>query len=270
MTHCRYMEASKDLFGYHQPGSKLVRQEETRQMPGLDDYRTLWRLARRRFATSTDYKAFQRFQGEMLIDFFESKGVSLRGQMMLDVGCGSGGYSQLFFQAGAELVSLDLEVHPALAPQVRRRLVLGDVQSLPLSSEQFDVVFCASLIEHVANPGRLAQELYRVLRTGGWCYVGFPPFYSPAGGHQFKPYHLLGERAAVALAGKRASSYASAGGSWGLYPLSIRQARRYLSQAGFTIHDVSTKFLPISFARVPLLGEVLTWYVQFLISKAGA
>jgi SAM-dependent methyltransferase len=237
-------------------------------MPHLDDYRTLWRLARRRFFTDADYKAFQRFQGEMLIAFFESKGISLPGQQVLDVGCGSGGYSQLFVQAGAELVSLDVELHPALAPQLRRRLVLGDAQSLPLEDEQFDFVFCASLIEHVLDPGKLARELYRVLRSGGRCYVGFPPFYSPAGGHQFKPYHLLGERAAVALACKRTDSYASAGGSWGLYPLSIRQARQHLSQAGFTIDDISTKFLSINFARVPLLGEVLTWYVQFLVRKA--
>jgi ubiquinone/menaquinone biosynthesis C-methylase UbiE len=238
-------------------------------MPRINDYRTLWRLARRRFLSDADYKAFQRFQGELLIVFFESKGVSLRGQQVLDVGCGSGGYSQLFIQAGAELVSLDIELHPALAPQLQRHLVLGDAQSLPLDDERFDFVFCASLIEHVLDPGKLTHELYRVLRTGGRCYVGFPPFYSPAGGHQFKPYHLLGERAAVALAGKRANSYASAGGNWGLYPLSIRQARRHLSQTGFTIEDVSTKFMPISFARVPLLGEVMTWYVQFLISKAG-
>jgi SAM-dependent methyltransferase len=233
------------------------------------DYLTLWRLARRRFRSGEDYQAFQMFQGALLMDYFQSKGLSLKKQRVLDLGCGLGGYSRLFTQAGARVVSLDIEVHAALAPDVRRGLVLGDAQSLPFDGQQFDFVLCASLIEHVPDPGQLLAELCRVLRSEGRCYVGFPPFYSPAGGHQFKPFHLLGERVATALVGRGTQTYADAGGSWGLYKLTIRQARRYLTQAGFVIDDVSTKFVPLNLALVPLLGEILTWYVQFLVTKAG-
>lgn len=233
------------------------------------DYGTLWRLARQRFRSGEDYQAFQRFQGELLMDDFRAKGLSLRGRRVLDLGCGWGGYSQLFLQAGAEVVSLDIETHPEMAPGAQQRLVIGDAQILPLCDGVFDFIFCASLIEHVPYPERLAAELYRVLRVGGHCYVGFPPFYSPVGGHQFKPFHLLGERMAVALSRQGGRTYTTAGGNWGLYRLSIRRARRLLLAAGFVLDDISTKFQPLSLARWPLLGEFLTWYVQFLARKAG-
>ena len=203
------------------------------------------------------------------MDDFQAKGLSFQGRRVLDVGCGWGGYSQLFLRAGAEVVSLDIETHPELASDVRRRLVIGDVRALPLYDGEFDFVFCASLIEHVPHPDRLVAELYRVLRSGGHCYIGFPPFYSPVGGHQFKPFHLLGERVAVALAGQGERTFATAGGKWGLHRLTIRQTRRLLVGAGFVLDDVSTKFSPLSPARLPLLGEFLTWYVQFLARKAG-
>ena len=100
--------------------------------------------------------------------------------------------------------------------------------------------------------------------------MGFPPFYSPAGGHQFKPFHLLGERAAIALSRQPGRTFAAAGGGWGLYRRTIRQVRRLLDGTGLVIEDISTKFLPLSFARLPVLGEFLTWYVQFLARKPGA
>jgi SAM-dependent methyltransferase len=239
-------------------------------MPGWGEYLTLWQLARRRFRSGEDYRTFQTFQGSLLMAHFQSKGLSFEACQVLDIGCGWGGYSQLFARAGASVVSLDLELDDELASDVRRRLVVGDAQALPLCDGRFDFVFCASLMEHVPDPGRLAVELYRVLRVGGRCYVGFPPFYSPAGGHQFKPFHLLGERVAVALKGNDGRTYANAGGNWGLYRLGIRQAQRHLIDAGFCIDDVSTKFLPLNPARLPLLGEFLTWYVQFLARKVSA
>jgi SAM-dependent methyltransferase len=238
------------------------------RMLNWKDYRTLWRLARQRFRSGQDYQAFQIFQASLLMAYFRSCGLTFQGKQVLDMGCGSGGYSQFFAQAGARVVSLDIEVHRALVAEVRHRLVLGNAQTLPFADRQFDFIFCASLIEHVPDPGRLLAESYRVLHRGGRCYVGFPPFYSPSGGHQFKPFHLLGERTAVALAGKGTRNYASAGGSWGLQRLTIRQARHYLIQAGFVIDETSTKFLPVNLAPVPWLGEVLTWYVQFVARKA--
>lgn len=238
-------------------------------MPTWTDYRTLWRLARRRYRSGEDYRSFQAFQASLLVSHLQSSGLGFEGKRVLDVGCSTGVYSQLFVQAGARVVPVDIEVHPMLDPGACGDVVVGSALSLPLSDGQFDFAFCASIIEHVPYPGQLLSELYRVLQTGGRCYVGFPPYYSPTGGHQLKPFHLLGERAAVALAGRGMWTYDNLGGSWGLHRVTIGQARQHLIESGFVIDDISTKFLPLSFARVPLLGEVLTWYVEFRATKTG-
>lgn len=244
-------------------------------MPRWRDYQALWHLARRRFRSGEDYRRFQEFQGALLMAYFQSKGLDFRGRRVLDVGCGWGGYTRLFAGAGAGVVAVDIErpdrveEQGGLTPDGLWQLVIGNALSLPLRAEQFDFIFCASLIEHIPQPCRLLAELYRVLRPEGRCYLGFPPFYSPAGGHQFKPFHLLGERAATALSRQGGRTFANAGGTWGLYRLTIRKARGYLLEAGFLIEDMSTKFMALNPARIPLLGEFLTWYVQFLVRKGG-
>ncbi len=244
-------------------------------MPRWKDYRTLWRLARRRFQSGEDYRRFQEFQGTLLMAYFQSKGLEFRGRRVLDVGCGWGGYTRLFAGAGADVVAVDIERSESvegqggLMPGGPWKLVIGNALSLPFPAEQFDFIFCASLIEHVPQPGCLLAELYRVLRPGGQCYLGFPPFYSPAGGHQFKPFHLLGERVATALVRRGGRTFANAGGSWGLYRLTVRRAKQHIVEAGFLIEDISTKFTALNLARIPWLNEVLTWYVQFLVRKEG-
>jgi len=122
---------------------------------------------------------------------------------------------------------------------VRGGLVASNALALPFSDRQFDFAFCASLIEHVPQPARLLAELYRVLRPGGRCYVGFPPFYSPVvdtSSSRFTCWRAV----ATTLVGKGRYTFADLGGGWGLYRVTIGQARRLLAEAGLVIDDIST------------------------------
>jgi len=49
--------------------------------------------------------------------------------------------------------------------------------------------------------------------------------------------------------------------------LTIRYARQLFAEAGLRIRDESTRFSPFNVARLPWLGEFLTWHVQFILSK---
>lgn len=157
--------------------------------------------------------------------------------------------------------------------------------SLPIRSETFDMVVCASLIEHVPSPENLLLEIYRVLRKRGWLYLSFPPFYTPIGGHQFSPFHLLGERTALRIVRFRGlcrgkpwlqksypttpDSFAHAYGDWGLYPLTIGRVEGMLRKLPWERLERSTRWLPIDFSSIPLLREVVTWHVQFVLRKSG-
>lgn len=231
----------------------------------LQDWATLLSLARRRFRSDADYRRLQSFQGTLVLEYLAQHGVHVQGLRVLDLASGHGGYSCALAEAGGRVVSIDLHRSARRLPAFAR----GNALQLPLASQQFDLVFCASLVEHVPDPATLLGEIRRVLAPEGHVYLSFPPFYSPVGGHQFKPYHLLGERWALRLSRHKAASFATGFDGFGLYPLSIRGMRKLISEAGLGIRHQSTRFVPLDLSRIPLLGEFLTWHVQFLIVRQG-
>ncbi len=251
----------------------------------LSDFFELRRLARRRLRSEKDYREFQAFQARRLVHYLAERGVEIRGRTLLDVGSGVAGYSHEFARQGARVVSVDL-VHPRHSGVDRMSQVQASAVTVPLRNGAADIVFCASLIEHVAEPQAVLLEIERILRPGGVAYVSFPPYYSPMGGHEFSPFHYLGEQWAIRLARRDAvvplwarqlynmpdqvRSFSGLSQGWGLYKMTIRKFRRLLASTGLVCIDLSTRYLPFSFARWPLLGEVLTWHVQFLLTKPAA
>jgi hypothetical protein len=49
--------------------------------------------------------------------------------------------------------------------------------------------------------------------------------------------------------------------------MTVRRARQLIVEAGLTIRHESTRFFPFTVSRIPVLGEFLTWHVQFLLGK---
>jgi hypothetical protein len=41
------------------------------------------------------------------------------------------------------------------------------------------------------------------------------------------------------------------------------------AEAKLEIRHESTRFLPLNIARVPVLGELLVWHVQFILCAGG-
>lgn len=63
--------------------------------------------------------------------------------------------------------------------------ILGDVQQLPMSDESVEAIICIAVLEHVEEPQKAVQEIYRVLKPGGYCfiYVPFLYYYHPMKGY---------------------------------------------------------------------------------------
>ncbi|MDR2814181.1 MAG: methyltransferase domain-containing protein [Prevotellaceae bacterium] len=61
---------------------------------------------------------------------------------------------------GDEYVTADLE-----SPWATIKM---DVQNIPCGENEFDVIFCNHLLEHVADDRQAMREMFRVLRPGGW------------------------------------------------------------------------------------------------------
>ena len=49
-----------------------------------------------------------------------------------------------------------------------------DLHDIPLEDNQYDVVFCNHVMEHVDDPIRCMSELNRVMKPGGWAIMQVP------------------------------------------------------------------------------------------------
>ncbi|MEM7519136.1 MAG: class I SAM-dependent methyltransferase, partial [Planctomycetota bacterium] len=87
-----------------------------------------------------------------------------------------------------ELVYTDV----AFGPQTR---FVADCHDLPFADETFDGVLAIAIFEHVADPGRCASEIHRVLSPKGRIYAA-TPFMQPVhmGRYDFTRFTYLGHR----------------------------------------------------------------------------
>jgi len=124
-------------------------------------------------------------------------GTSLRGKKFLDVGCGLGYFSKKAIRKGARVTGLD--VGERIIKRARKlmpagRFLVGDAKSLPFNDNTFDIVLCTEVIEHVENPHKALNELFRVTKKGGYVVLTtqnkvFKPVFDFLSFIGIRPYH---------------------------------------------------------------------------------
>ena len=79
--------------------------------------------------------------------------------------------------------------HPRFKKQSNLNYLTGDLESpiadlhfdlhnIPLEENRFDVVFCNHVLEHVEDANQCMQELFRVMKPGGWGIFQVPQDFS--------------------------------------------------------------------------------------------
>ncbi|HEX5709127.1 MAG TPA: methyltransferase domain-containing protein [Pyrinomonadaceae bacterium] len=66
---------------------------------------------------------------------------------------------------GVEFSAAQLSKAGSDAPNLR--FVRADAHALPFADESFDLTYCRYVLEHVADPARVLEEMRRVLKPGG-------------------------------------------------------------------------------------------------------
>jgi SAM-dependent methyltransferase len=103
------------------------------------------------------------------------------GARVLDVGCGQLGLRA--FEPDLDITGVDLSERPDYpGPFVRADAAAG----LPFADGEFDLVYCSSVIEHVA-PARRAAFAAEVRRVGRGWFVQTPAFSFPLEPHSLLP-----------------------------------------------------------------------------------
>lgn len=105
--------------------------------------------------------------------------VELRGKAVLDVGCGGGLLSEALAAQSAKVTGIDLA--PAVLETARLHLYESGLQIeyLERSAEalaaecpqQFDVITCMEMLEHVPDPAAIVDACADLLKPGGWLFL---------------------------------------------------------------------------------------------------
>jgi malonyl-CoA O-methyltransferase len=102
---------------------------------------------------------------------------TLRGQVVLDLACGTGRYGLLALEQGAgAVVGLDNSASMLRANPLANR-ALSSTEAISLASGSVDVVLCGLALGHLPRLAPSMAEIGRVLKMGGCALVSdFHPF----------------------------------------------------------------------------------------------
>ncbi|MEZ6113275.1 MAG: class I SAM-dependent methyltransferase [Pirellulaceae bacterium] len=96
---------------------------------------------------------------------------------LLVAGCGAGheaAYIRMSFHCTVDAVDIELYADEHLRAIEGLNIGVGSVTDLPFADNTFSAVFYHHVIEHVDDPPRSLAEIHRVLRPGGWLFIGTP------------------------------------------------------------------------------------------------
>jgi ubiquinone/menaquinone biosynthesis C-methylase UbiE len=118
------------------------------------------------------------FETILRMTFEDSK----KGQRILDVGCGPGGYLIALSERKRECYGVDPLKDLSLAKANKKAkekktpifLCQATGEYLPFRSGVFDLVLCLSTLQHVSDQKRTLHEISRVLKDDGYLLTSIP------------------------------------------------------------------------------------------------
>lgn len=100
--------------------------------------------------------------------FFKKHSFNLKGNL-LDVGCGSMPYKNLFTKV-ENYIGLDIERNKKQSSAN----FFYDGKKFPFKDETFDSVICSQVLEHVFEPDFFLREIHRVIKINGLVILTVP------------------------------------------------------------------------------------------------
>jgi len=105
------------------------------------------------------------------------------GKKVLELGCGTGIFTEKLSKTGATITALDIS--PDLLNLAKKRIiaenisfVLGDLENLEFADNSFDAIVGVSILHHV-NLNTALKEIKRVLKNGGKVIFSEPNMLNP-------------------------------------------------------------------------------------------
>lgn len=109
---------------------------------------------------------------------FVSKHIALNNLQVLDIGCGGGIFTEAMSGLGANVTGLDaskenidIAASHALDNKLEINYVVSTAESFAKKNiNQFDVISCMELLEHVPDPASIIQAASTMIKPGGHVF----------------------------------------------------------------------------------------------------
>ncbi len=110
---------------------------------------------------------------------------------VLEVGCGDGGNLLPFAKLSCKVTGVDLaacRINDATSFFKENKLqgdfIVADIFNFNSLGDQFDIIICHDVIEHIADKKQFILHLKSFLSNTGIMFIAFPAWQMPFGGHQ--------------------------------------------------------------------------------------
>ena len=174
-------------------------------------------------AGADEYDVFTPAASAHLVDAFVRLSGLPAGARVIDLGSGSGVFTQLLAQRGYQCVGLDISGQ-LLAVGRRKHpdipFVQADIEKLPFKPESFHGALLSGVVHHFPDPSVCAAEVFRILRPGG-RFVAFDP-------NRLNPFMWL-------YRDHSSPFYSSIGVTPNERPVLARDVARVFQNAGFAV-----------------------------------
>lgn len=221
----------------------------------MDD---LLELTGRAQATHFWFRGFRQFVMPVIAEVAADK----PGLRLVDCGCGTGDNLRLLCPYG-RAIGLDLSLAgPAFAHAAGWTVLRGDVTSMPLASNAFDVVTSFDVLQCVEADVDAVREMARIVKPGGVIVLTVAALDVLRGDHsevwqEVRRYTPATARRLVEAAGLRAERVSFMFGS--IFPLmaSVRFVQRLTRKFGRTVRpdtDISVPFGPVNLILTGLVS----------------
>jgi len=104
--------------------------------------------------------------------------MSIKGQWVLDAGCGAGRFAEVALKAGAKVVALDYSsavdaCYANLKHYPNLNVVQGDIYALPFAPQTFPFVYSLGVLQHTPDVAKAFAALPPMVRGGGRLCADF-------------------------------------------------------------------------------------------------
>jgi len=230
-------------------------------------YKKLWFYNFHRFK-GNNYLLMRNYFAEILVEEVEEF-ESLYNKKVLDVGGARGEFCKVLKEKrNCDAVNLD----PYPGKHIWPKTIIGFADNLPFKGGEFDIVICRGTLEHIPTKKqqKSVDEMYRVLKRKGLCYIAIPPWYNPFAGHHLKPFHIFPFRIAKHLRELvfRNKVQSNSFSEEGLYPITFRRMTRMVLKSNFRTIATRDTHLRLHFlTRIPIIREITVPTVAFILKK---